>query len=212
MKMSKRKRSKPSYLNDFCDQDTDDADLVGISPQPQPTMKSLETKASLKSNQSKIIPNQTIVEVKSDNDKCCICEETMSSKINIENSTGSSEMSYAEVMNNLFSSNSLEVTPKLSFKTGNICVFCKVPIQDLDLLQHKVKGLIKVILTRLATKMRRLENNVSEEKVDVTPKTKVIKKIPLKRKRVEGNQRSDVEFFQRYWRAVHRTWHHQQEF
>ena len=187
--MSKRKRSKPSYLKDFCSQETYEEDFH-VEPEKLQKM-SQETTARIEEHKSSnLIQTQTVFEVKSEIDKCCICEEKMSSKIDIVNSTGSSELSYAEVLNDLFSSKAMEMIPKLSFTTGNICVFCKVPIQDLDLLQHKVKGLIKVILTRLSAKLKRLESCMEEPKAEAK-KAQAHNKVPLKRRKVEDDSEND---------------------
>ena len=96
--MSKRKRSKPSYLKDFCSQETCEEDFHG-EPEKLQKMSQKTTARIEEHKSSNLLQTQTVLEVKSEIDKCCICEEKMSSKIDIVNSTGSSELSYAEVLN-----------------------------------------------------------------------------------------------------------------
>ena len=137
MSNTKRNRKRPPYLDDFYDSED-------------------EHKAtSNDTNSSKGIEND--LEIKSLDGHCCVCEAKLTNGFDIESSTGSSELTYATVLNNVFQ-NVLEENslPRLSFRTGQLCAFCKVPIQDLDLLQHKVIGVTKVIISRLEKKLKGL--------------------------------------------------------
>ena len=156
-KIRKRKRKRPSYLNDFLDESTADN-----FPDHETEQKQKVQKQSFVS-----IRNVEIV-VKAEENKCCLCDENLTKGFDVNISTGSSELTFKEVLNTMFissSDSSSSDIPRLQFGSGFICVFCKVPIQDLDLLQHKVMGLKRVILGRAKNKIEELKSKskVKEE-------------------------------------------------
>ena len=168
-KIRKRKRKRPSYLNDFLDESTADNFPDHENEQIQNVQK--ESLVSTK--------NVEFV-VKAEENKCCLCDESLSKAFDVNHSTGSSELTFKEVLNSMFislSDSSSSDIPRLQFGSGFICVFCKVPIQDLDLLQHKVMGLKRVILGRAKNKIEDLK---SKSKVKEEAKREKIKE-PLRR-------------------------------
>ena len=149
-----RKRKRPSYLNDFLEDHTED-DKVQERSTTISTVEALKKGTNVKSTEVKVEPLT---------DKCCLCEEDLTKRFDIETSTGSSELTFSIVLNRMFCEDN-ENVPKLKFSTGFLCTFCKVPIQDLDLLQHKVQGIKKVILTRADKKIK---NITLQQKLNLT--------------------------------------------
>ena len=151
-KMAKRKRTRPTYLCDYMEEDSD------YEQEAAKTVKLTEEFQPFEN-----------VSVQPQEGKCCLCEEDIVNGFDLERSTGSSELTFSEVLNKIFSSINAhhEQIPKLIFRNGLICSFCKIPIQDLDLLQHKILGLQKVILKRAERKL---------EKISETQKLKTEKK------------------------------------
>ena len=157
--LGKRKRQRPSYLHDFLDEDEDgeiDSQKTSVK-QMKPTL--CEDK----------IENEAI-KVRGEEDKCCLCDGLLlNNRVNISSATGSSDLSYSHIINKiLFQSsenNILQNMPKFQFTSGYLCIFCKVPISDLDLLQHKIIGLMKVVLLRAEGKLKSLtqENKIKSE-------------------------------------------------
>ena len=178
-KIRKRKRKRPSYLNDFLDESTADNFPDHENEQIQNVQK--ESLVSTK--------NVEFV-VKAEENKCCLCDESLSKAFDVNHSTGSSELTFKEVLNSMFislSDSSSSEIPRLQFGSGFICVFCKVPIQDLDLLQHKVMGLKRVILGRAKNKIEDLK---SKSKVKEEAKREEIKEPPSHSKSFINNQKN----------------------
>jgi len=167
-----RKRKRPSYLNDFLEDHIEDERVQ--------KNKSCKQESEIQKEKSAA----TKIKVEPMTDKCCLCEEDLTKRFDIETSTGSSELTFSGVLNKMFAEED-ENVPKLNFSSGFLCTFCKVPIQDLDLLQHKVMGIKKVILTRANKKIQNIilqqelkkeeskkENEVSKVKKSEKPKEK----------------------------------------
>ena len=149
-----RKRKRPNYLSDydnvFCEEgnekDTTKTDVNSKKKKPKISVN-IETK----NETEKLMENLV--------GQCCICEETLMDGTDIQDSTGSSDSSYADILNSTFSGNNQQNSasqqfPRLRFSSGKICSFCKVPIQDIDLFQNKVIGLKKVLHNRVTVKVR----------------------------------------------------------
>ena len=157
--LGKRKRQRPSYLHDFLNED-EDGD-IDLQKTPVMLMKPKICKDKIENE---------VINVIGEEDKCCLCDgQLLNNRVNLGSATGSSDLSYSHVLNKiLFQSsehNILQNMPKFQFTSGYLCIFCKVPISDLDLLQHKIIGLMKVVLLRAEGKLRSLtqENKIKSE-------------------------------------------------
>ena len=158
--LGKRKRQRPSYLHDFLDEQEDgeiDSQKTSVI-QMKPTL--CEDK----------IENE-VINVIGEEGKCCLCDgQLLNNRVNMSSATGSSDLSYSHVLNKILlhqssEHNILQNMPKFQFTSGYLCIFCKVPISDLDLLQHKIIGLMKVVLLRAEGKLKSLtrENKIKSE-------------------------------------------------
>ena len=154
--LGKRKRQRPSYLHDFLDED-EEGDFGSLKNPKEATISEDN------------IENH-VIKVKGEDEKCCLCDgQILSNRIDIGSATGSSDLSYSQVLNKMFFQSSehsiLQNIPKIQFNSGYLCIFCKVPLSDLDLLQHKIIGLMKVILLRADGKIKSLtqESQIQSE-------------------------------------------------
>ena len=155
--LGKRKRQRPSYLHDFLDEDEEDGEF---SSQKKPMEPRIQEDNNI----------EIIIKVEGEEDKCCLCDgKIINNRVDIGSATGSSDLTYSQVLNKMLSQSSehqiLQNIPKLQFNSGYLCIFCKVPLSDLDLLQHKIIGLMKVILLRAEGKLKSFtqENKIQSE-------------------------------------------------
>ena len=94
---------------------------------------------------------------------CRLCEENLDTgtgREDIETPTGSSDSTYATVLNTLFN-NSEQASPL--FSSGKICLPCKDHIKELDLVQSQVIGVEKEILDRASQKLEGISGEQEEE-------------------------------------------------
>ena len=154
--LGKRKRQRPSYLHDFLDEDEDGE----FSSQKTPMEPTIPEDKNI----------EIIIKVEGEEDKCCLCDgKIINNRVDIGSATGSSDLTYSQVLNKMLSQSSehqtLKNIPKFQFNSGYLCIFCKVPLSDLDLLQHKIIGLMKVILLRAEGKLKSFtqENKIQSE-------------------------------------------------
>ena len=82
--------------------------------------------------------------------QCSLCTEKLEAgHEDLETAIGSSDSSYATILNAVFNSNSSE---RLSFSSGKICLPCKADIRELDQFQNRVICLKEDILSRASRK------------------------------------------------------------
>ena len=205
-----RKRKRPAYLNDFVQNPEENGDEESQSKIKSNKKLKKAAEDVEKSNIEEKEENKILVE--SLEGQCALCEEKLEpgqGQEDINTSTGSSNSSYATILNAVFD-NSEQAIPRLLFSSGIICLKCKVPIKDLDLFQNKIIGLKKVILTRASKKLEAISggkeevsspnpDNVQEEAVDEEDEEDVTKAEEKKRpvptataKRVSGKKSLSV--------------------
>ena len=100
---------------------------------------------------------------------CRLCEEkldTGTEREDIETPTGSSDSTYATVLNTLFN-NSEQASPL--FSSGKICLPCKDHIKELDLVQSQVIVVEKEILDRASQKLEGISGEQEEEMSSPNP-------------------------------------------
>ena len=183
MSTKMRKRKKPTYLNDFVQNPEETEDLE--PPDEMKTNKKLKRAADLddleKSGIEEKEQEEKEILVDSVEGQCSLCEErldTGTGQEDIKNPTGSSDSSYATILNAVFNNSqhlpSDQAIPRLVFSSGQICRLCKDPIKHLDLLQNKVIGLKKVILTRASKKLEGISGKQKEEESIPEPEADVV--------------------------------------
>lgn len=186
-----RRRKKPIYLNNFV-QNTEEIETRDLEPTEEiKRNKKLKRSDNVDDNdveKSKVEENEeeeetdTVageekeVQVAGVEGQCSLCEERLDTEQGQEDiltSTGSSDSSYASILNMVFSNaqnvNSEQIIPRLVFLSGQICRLCKDPIKHLDLLQNKIIGLKKVILTRASKKIEGISCKQREEVSNLEP-------------------------------------------
>jgi len=175
-----RKRKKPKHLNDFIEtKEDEDEDLTTKTETNKKLIVSVEdiviSNSEVKGKEAEADQiftqredSEALMEVESLDGKCCLCEENLLISDDIETSTGSSDSSYANILNSVFNFKQDFPTnrniPRLRFSSGKICVFCKTPIRDLDLLQNKVIGLKKLLFIRASNRFGESSNKLDNEK------------------------------------------------
>ena len=143
-----RKRKRSTSLNKSSDVESkkfkEADDDVGKSEIEVKDKEEMKTK----------IQDEEETQVDSLEGQCSLCTENLEAgHEDIETAIGSSDSSYATILNAVFNSNSSEQTnPRLSFSSGKICLPCKVDIRELDQLQNRVICLKEDILSRASRK------------------------------------------------------------
>ena len=161
-----RKRKRPKYLNDFVQNSNDTEDSIIESKSTKKQKVAADGKFQSEHEENDF--EEKLVE--SEAGQCCLCDEKLTARsTDIQTSTGSSEASYATILNSVFKADSeqnftSEKIPPLRFSTGEICLYCKAPIQNLDLFQNKAIGLKKVLLNRISKKLKGTSANTNDEK------------------------------------------------
>ena len=168
-----RKRKRPAYLNDFVQNPEESGDVEVENPTEIKSNNKKLKRADDKVEKSKQVEkkkeqsssrNNKEILVESLEGECTLCEEKLSGlgQQDISTSTGSSDSSYATILNEVFNNSGLSI-PRLLFSSGQICLQCKVPIKDLDLFQNKIIGLKKVILAKASKKLEGIMGEQNEE-------------------------------------------------
>ena len=158
-----RKKNKPTKIIRNPIEDDDDG---GQSEREDKDIEQTESEAQ---NESLELEGHCI---------CRLCEEkldTGTGREDIDTPTGSSDSTYATVLNTLFN-NSEQASPL--FSSGKICLPCKDHIKELDLVQSQVIGVEKEILDRASQKLEGIsgeqEEEVSSPNLDVVEEEDVV--------------------------------------
>ena len=173
-----RRRKKPTYLDDFVQntEETEDVEPADEVKRNEKLKRADDVEKSKVEETEEEEETETgagaekEVVVAGVEGQCTLCDERLDTgqgQEDIETSTGSSDSSYASILNTVFSSsqqvNSEQIISRLIFSSGKICRLCKDPIKHLDLLQNKIIGLKKVILTRASKKLEGISGKQKEK-------------------------------------------------
>ena len=149
-----RIKKRPICLNDLVEKPDESGDV-------ESTNKKLKEAGDVdKSDLEEKDQRQNSLELE---EQCVVCEEKLrlgTEHEDIETPTGSSESSYAAILNTVFNNS------KHPFSSGKICLSCKVHIKKLSLLQNQVNLVKKDLLTRASKKLE--GNSVEQEQEEVS--------------------------------------------
>ena len=198
-----RKRKRSTSLNKSSDVESkkfkEADDGVGKSEIEVKDKEEMKTK----------IQDEEETQVDSMEGQCSLCTEKLEAGHwpDLETAIGSSDSSYATILNAVFNSNSSEQTnPRLSFSSGKICLPCTVDIRELDQLQNQVICLKEDLLTRASRKREGIsvqprgqisspDSDVTEEDFDEHVTKAEEKKRPVSVKLFDDDKSNSVSSY-----------------
>lgn len=152
---SSRNRKRPRYLQDFYENGTEKSSNGSDNE-------------SFEEHNVKFKTNVT--------DACSLCGSELVStsyRWNLTKTTGASNLSYAEVLNNFLGESNQNANNTSEYFDGFLCFKCKNSVLELDLLQQKIVGVKMTILNKMKKKkekhpcetnsLKREYHNIKEE-------------------------------------------------